>query len=306
MSSARLLESSGRWWVSAGAALLVHAAAAFALSDLEGPPSRPSTHVVWLSALHAVAPTRAQPSVSTEQRGGPQAQVPADARAVDLAPGAAGRARSSRRTTHAASRPTSAAPSPTSAPIATETAPIVREASGVSTPSTTGAPLVHPASSDLASSDLAHATIASLLTSRSEPSAPAREPANMAEAAAAGPSAHDAAGGARHSRAAGGAGSGTAVRRPGLLAQRNPCSGYFPVRANADHGQVQLSVHVDAAGHARADRLLLESPRGQGFGQAARACASALHFAPAVDAHGMPVKGVAKLELRFDRSLPHG
>ncbi|MET0340992.1 MAG: hypothetical protein ABW252_08315 [Polyangiales bacterium] len=65
---------------------------------------------------------------------------------------------------------------------------------------------------------------------------------------------------------------------------------------------MRIDVEVDALGHARLSRLLHESPRGQGFDGAARACAAALRFAPAVDAHGVAVAGQAKLELRFDRS----
>jgi hypothetical protein len=49
---------------------------------------------------------------------------------------------------------------------------------------------------------------------------------------------------------------------------------------------------------------VLEQPSEQGFGAAARACASVLRFKPAVDARGVNIAGEAKLELRFHRQTP--
>jgi TonB family protein len=95
--------------------------------------------------------------------------------------------------------------------------------------------------------------------------------------------------------------SGGAAHGPGLLAFDSPCAGYFPARANADHGEVQLSIDVDARGQTRASTVLIEQPRNQGFGIAARACARQLHFAPAITDSGAAVPGHAKLKLRFDR-----
>ena len=87
-----------------------------------------------------------------------------------------------------------------------------------------------------------------------------------------------------------------------MLATRDPCAGYFPGAAAAKRGQVQLAIDVDAEGHARAREILLESPRGQGFEGAAKACALQLHFAPALDAYGHPVSGRARIALRFEKS----
>jgi Gram-negative bacterial TonB protein C-terminal len=82
----------------------------------------------------------------------------------------------------------------------------------------------------------------------------------------------------------------------------NPCGGYFPASAKADHGRVRVHVRVDQAGRASVTRVLTELPGGQDFGSAARACAAALRFAPATDQLGTPVAGDAKLELSFHRS----
>lgn len=89
---------------------------------------------------------------------------------------------------------------------------------------------------------------------------------------------------------------------PGLLTASSPCRGFFPAQATVTSGAVQISVHVDATGHATLSRLLMELPLGQGFGPAARACAAALRFAPAVNREGIAVAGEARLELRFSRS----
>lgn len=103
--------------------------------------------------------------------------------------------------------------------------------------------------------------------------------------------------------ASSGQGSGRAgnAHGPGLLAYGNPCAGFFPSDARADHGEVQLSVDVDTEGHPRASTVVIERPRGEGFGSAARACAQRLHFVPAVDQAGAPMRSHTKLRLRFDR-----
>ena len=99
-----------------------------------------------------------------------------------------------------------------------------------------------------------------------------------------------------------GAGSGTLMRGPRLLATRDPCAGFFPGTADAKRGQVQLSVDVDADGRPHPTQILLELPRGQGFQSAAKACAAHLRFAPALDAQGRPVSASARIALRFERS----
>lgn len=89
---------------------------------------------------------------------------------------------------------------------------------------------------------------------------------------------------------------------PRLLVADDPCARYFPGGATAQHGQVQLEVHVDAQGHPHPVQTLLEQPLGQGFAGAAKACALRLSFAPARDEHGQPVAAQARIALRFERS----
>jgi protein TonB len=103
-----------------------------------------------------------------------------------------------------------------------------------------------------------------------------------------------------------GLGAGNAMglpsTRPALIASHNPCLGFFPAGAHVDHGSVQIQVRVDETGHARMSEVVVEAPAGHDFGRAARACASALRFAPARNSLGMAVAGDAKLELHFHRS----
>ena len=100
----------------------------------------------------------------------------------------------------------------------------------------------------------------------------------------------------------GGQGAGALLRGPRLLATHDPCAGFFPGTAQAKRGQVQLSIDVDAEGHPHPMQTLLELPLGQGFESAAKACATHLHFAPALDAQGHPVSARARIALRFERS----
>lgn len=97
-------------------------------------------------------------------------------------------------------------------------------------------------------------------------------------------------------------GRGHGPHGPRLLATSDPCAGYFPASAESSHGEVQLAIQVSADGLARPSRTLVEHPRGQGFGNAAKACAVRLRFVPARDAGGQPVAAEAKVALRFERS----
>lgn len=109
------------------------------------------------------------------------------------------------------------------------------------------------------------------------------------------------AGGGAHG--AGHAGAGAPLHGPGLLSRGEPCAGYFPASADAASGVVRVVVQVDESGHARPQDVLLEYPVGEGFAEAARACAEHLRFAPARDGRGAAVPGRAKLELRFRRTV---
>ena len=55
-------------------------------------------------------------------------------------------------------------------------------------------------------------------------------------------------------------------------------------------------------GATRNARVTNESPAGQGFGQAARACTRRLRFRPARSAEGREISSLTQLHLSFDRS----
>lgn len=97
-----------------------------------------------------------------------------------------------------------------------------------------------------------------------------------------------------------GAREGAPAPRAQLLSN-HPCAGYFPGEAAVDVGEVQVDVAVDVRGHAALSSVLLERPLGQGFAQAAQACARKLLFAPAHDGSGAAVPVHAKLRLVFKR-----
>jgi outer membrane biosynthesis protein TonB len=99
----------------------------------------------------------------------------------------------------------------------------------------------------------------------------------------------------------GAAAAGSAAPRAQLLSS-HPCAGYFPGAATADVGEVQVDIVVDASGHAARSSVLIERPSGQGFAQAAQACAPRLLFAPAHDGTGAAVPARAKLKLVFKRA----
>jgi hypothetical protein len=88
---------------------------------------------------------------------------------------------------------------------------------------------------------------------------------------------------------------------PGLLAFTDPCRGYYPSGAAAEHGEVQLVVEVSAEGYTGTSHVTVESPSLQGFANAARACAKRLRFRPARDEEGVAIPGRAVLALSFDR-----
>ncbi len=107
---------------------------------------------------------------------------------------------------------------------------------------------------------------------------------------------------------AGGTGGTGAPHVPGSLA-RGPsrptgtdCSALFPAGAKATEGSVGLDVQVDASGATTGSRVLTEEPTGEGFGAAARTCASSMHFSPALDANGAPTAGRVQIRVAFRNS----
>jgi outer membrane biosynthesis protein TonB len=92
------------------------------------------------------------------------------------------------------------------------------------------------------------------------------------------------------------------IQPPNLLSRGEPCRGFYPAAADADHGEVRVVVDVESDGLAHGSTVLAEVPSRQGFATAARACVARLRFRPARDAAGGAVPGRAVLALRFDRS----
>jgi protein TonB len=89
-------------------------------------------------------------------------------------------------------------------------------------------------------------------------------------------------------------------RRPTML-PGSGCGGYYPRQADADSAVVTVIAVVGASGSAERLSLSSESPSGQGFGGAARACLRQSRFSPALDKSGRPVKAVATVRVRFTR-----
>lgn len=98
-----------------------------------------------------------------------------------------------------------------------------------------------------------------------------------------------------------GIGTQPVLSRPPRLAESDPCRGFFPKRALADHGEVTLRVRVERDGGVRSVTVGSESPSGQGFGAAARECLLSKHFSPALDEGGREVAVVSPVTVRFSR-----
>jgi hypothetical protein len=81
----------------------------------------------------------------------------------------------------------------------------------------------------------------------------------------------------------------------------DPCRGGFPPDARDDAGDVSARVIVRPDGSAASASVDAESPQGQGFGAAARACLLATRFAPGVDRAGAAVTAPAVVHVRFRR-----
>jgi periplasmic protein TonB len=99
----------------------------------------------------------------------------------------------------------------------------------------------------------------------------------------------------------GGHGTAPELSRPPSLSELDPCRGFFPTRAQADRGEVQLKVRVEADGKVRTVTIAREQPIAQGFGFAARDCLMSKRFSPALDKAGAPVSVVSPVTIRFSR-----
>jgi len=91
------------------------------------------------------------------------------------------------------------------------------------------------------------------------------------------------------------------VTRTARLQGDDPCRGFFPASAVADTGLVTISAIIETSGRAVAASVLAESPAGDGFGDAARACLRARPFAPALGRDGLPARARSTVRIRFSR-----
>ena len=89
-------------------------------------------------------------------------------------------------------------------------------------------------------------------------------------------------------------------RKPRLPGS-DPCRGFFPVSAQDDAGDVAVMVTIAKSGRVSNTQLLSESPRGQGFGAAARTCLASQSFIPALDREGNAAATAIRVNLRFSR-----
>lgn len=93
----------------------------------------------------------------------------------------------------------------------------------------------------------------------------------------------------------------SSLSRRASLNERDACAGFYPSEADADSGAVTLTVVVRADGAVSSSAVVSESPAGQGFGKAARACLQRKRFEPSLDRAGTPVAAATTIKLRFVR-----
>jgi hypothetical protein len=79
------------------------------------------------------------------------------------------------------------------------------------------------------------------------------------------------------------------------------CRGYFPDQAQTDLGRVALIAIVRPDGSIAKLDVASETPPGQGFAHAARACIQTQRFDPALDKKGRPATARTQISLRFSR-----
>ena len=88
-------------------------------------------------------------------------------------------------------------------------------------------------------------------------------------------------------------------RQPSLLG--DGCAGYFPAQARPNTGQVALLATLHASGAIARIEIESETPQGEGFAAAARACLTRRRFSPALNERGQPTATRARINLRFSR-----
>lgn len=89
-------------------------------------------------------------------------------------------------------------------------------------------------------------------------------------------------------------------RKP-ALGESDPCRGFFPSSAQDDAASAGVFVVLSKTGKVTSARVVTESPAGQGFGAAARACMLSKSFVPALDRSGNPAATSLRVNVRFRR-----
>lgn len=89
-------------------------------------------------------------------------------------------------------------------------------------------------------------------------------------------------------------------RKPSL-GESDPCRGFFPSSAQSDTASAGVFVVLSKAGKVTSARVVTESPVGEGFGAAARACMLSKSFVPALDRSGNPAATSLRVNVRFRR-----
>lgn len=88
-------------------------------------------------------------------------------------------------------------------------------------------------------------------------------------------------------------------RQPVLLG--DGCRGYFPDHARPDQGVVSIVATVQPSGSIARLEIEAETPPGEGFASAARACLAKRKFVPALDERGEPTGARTRINVRFTR-----
>jgi protein TonB len=81
----------------------------------------------------------------------------------------------------------------------------------------------------------------------------------------------------------------------------DPCRGFFPSAAHDDVATAVVRLVVTPSGGVTSASVLSETPSGQGFGAAARACMLEQKLNPALDRQGRPAATAVNVNVRFSR-----
>jgi TonB family protein len=81
----------------------------------------------------------------------------------------------------------------------------------------------------------------------------------------------------------------------------DPCRGFFPSSAHDDVATALVRLVIDPQGVVSNATVLSESPSGQGFGAAARACMLEQRLSPALNRQGRAVATAVNVNVHFSR-----